>query len=290
MFSLPKILVPVDLSESSTNATRYAAALASHFHSELILLHAFLPSAAEFSGFEGTSTVIADLYAHRKEQEEKSFNSFMRAELEPLHPKRMLMEGDPAQAIVSYAHAEKIDLIVMSTRGYGQFRRFILGSVTAKVLHDAQCPVFTGVHLEHAPAPEKIDFRNILCAIDLGPQSSGIIAWAAQMAGECDGRVTIFHAIPALEASAAAHPEPDWSGMLMSQARQRILQLQDQIGIQAQICVASGDVSGALRVTAQNHRANLVVIGRSPEAGFLGRLRTNAYAIIRESPCPVVSV
>jgi hypothetical protein len=33
-----------------------------------------------------------------------------------------------------------------------------------------------------------------------------------------------------------------------------------------------------------------VIIGRGSAAGDFGRLRTNSYAIIRQSPCPVVSV
>ena len=67
---------------------------------------------------------------------------------------------------------EQMDLIVMPTHGYGPFRRFILGSVTAKVLHDADCPVMTGVHLEEAPPIDTIAFRHVLVAVDLGPQSA----------------------------------------------------------------------------------------------------------------------
>jgi len=42
--------------------------------------------------------------------------------------------------------------------------------------------------------------------------------------------------------------------------------------------------------TAERVQADLLVIGRGSAAGIFGRLRTNAYAIIRQSPCPVVSV
>ena len=51
--------------------------------------------------------------------------------------------------IVELAHESPDQtVILMPTHGYGPFRRFILGSNTAKVLHDADCPVWTGVHLE----------------------------------------------------------------------------------------------------------------------------------------------
>jgi nucleotide-binding universal stress UspA family protein len=80
----------------------------------------------------------------------------------------------------------------LPTHGLGAFRRSLIGSITAKVLHDAECPVWTGVHLAQAPP--------------LGLQS------------------------------------------------------------------------------------DLLIIGRSPASGVLGRLRTHAYSIIRRSPCPVLSV
>jgi hypothetical protein len=70
--------------------------------------------------------------------------------------KGRLAESDAARAcyvkrIVEFAHNNNITLIAMPTHGYGLFRRFLLGSVTAKVLHDADCPIWTGVHMEAAP-------------------------------------------------------------------------------------------------------------------------------------------
>ena len=58
----------------------------------------------------------------------------------------------------------------------------------------------------------------------------------------------------------------------------------------AEIAVEGGDPPRVIcQVAAANH-ADLLVIGRGSAAGLFGRLRTNAYAIIRQSPCPVVSV
>jgi nucleotide-binding universal stress UspA family protein len=43
-------------------------------------------------------------------------------------------------------------------------------------------------------------------------------------------------------------------------------------------------------MSAEEHRSDLLVIGRSSHSGLAGRLRTHSYAIIREAPCPVISV
>src|ERR1022692_5078868 len=80
--------------------------------------------------------------------------------------RRVVLEGDPTQTVVQFASSENCDLIVMPTHGYGPFRRFLLGSVTAKVLHDAICPVWTGPHMERAPDYATVHFRNIVCALD----------------------------------------------------------------------------------------------------------------------------
>jgi nucleotide-binding universal stress UspA family protein len=175
MRSFSKILLPVDFSERSTGAARYAQALALHFHAELILLHVLTPPNYEFGALEIAGSMLDALYRNRAEQASKELDAFMTAEPSGLKVRRIVLEGDPAKKIVDLAHDEGADIIAMPTHGCGPFRRFILGSNTAKVLHDADCPVWTGVHLEQAPALASIPFRSILCAVDLGPQSSKTI-------------------------------------------------------------------------------------------------------------------
>ena len=84
----------------------------------------------------------------------------------------------------------------MPTHGYGPFRRFLLGSVTAKVLHDAICPVWTGPHMESAPDYSTVRFQNIVCVIDLGLHSREVLCWAGGFAREFGARLSIVHAIP----------------------------------------------------------------------------------------------
>ena len=148
MKSLTKILLPVDFSERSLGAARYAKTLADHFHSELTLLHVLTPPHYEFGALEIGGSMLTELYTNRAAQVEKELETFLAGELEGTEAKRVVVEGDPARQIVEYAHEEGVGLIVMPTHGYGPFRQFILGSITAKVLHDADCPVWTGVHLE----------------------------------------------------------------------------------------------------------------------------------------------
>jgi nucleotide-binding universal stress UspA family protein len=67
--------------------------------------------------------------------------------------------------------------------------------------------------------------------------------------------------------------------------------LRSQVGAaNAELGLESGEASRQICAAAGHFGVDVLVIGRGSAAGIFGRLRTNAYAIIRESPCPVVSV
>jgi nucleotide-binding universal stress UspA family protein len=66
--------------------------------------------------------------------------------------------------------------------------------------------------------------------------------------------------------------------------------MQNSLGSEADVSIIADEVPHAVHDAAVNAKADLLVIGRSADHGVIGRLRTNAYSIIRQSPCPVVSV
>ena len=63
-----------------------------------------------------------------------------------------------------------------------------------------------------------------------------------------------------------------------------------KLGVEAPVLLQAGDPAQVVTNLALRERADVLVIGRGSAAGVFGRLRANAYAIIRQSPCPVVSV
>jgi nucleotide-binding universal stress UspA family protein len=287
MKSLAKILLLVDFSERSAIALHYARDLALQFHSELILAHVLPPLHSEF-GIEIAGSMLVDVYRSRTEQAERDLNAFEPDALTGLNVRRLLLHGDPASKIVELANEEHVDLIAMPTHGYGQFRRFILGSNTAKVLHDADCPVWTGVHIEEA-SPVATPFARILCAVDLGPQSARTLAWASWLQREFHGHLTVIHAIAA-HAEALDEPDLSWRTGIREIAEEELLRLQRETGAEADLLLEAGEPTRIICSAAARVGAGTVVIGRGSAAGHFGRLRTNSYAIIRQSPCPVVSV
>src|SRR5207302_3542828 len=101
--------------------------------------------------------------------------------------------GEVAPRIVEYASQRLADLIMITTHGRGKYRRLILGSTAAKVLHDTDCPVWTGAHLQNVLRPEAVVCRKIMCAVNLEPASVLILDWAKHLAEEYQAELTLIH-------------------------------------------------------------------------------------------------
>ena len=277
-FPPKKILFPVDFSERSMGASRFVEVLGGRFDAELILLHV-----AELVPYYGLPESMHYL--------EKQLAEFRQDEFKNLRVRRILEKGeDAAQRIVELSRAENVDLIMMPSHGYGPYRRFILGSVTAKVLHDADCAVWTGVHLAEAQPLEDRGIHRIVCALDLNPDSARVLGWARQIASEYQAVLHVVHATPAYETRPARYFDADLRAELAAEAEGTVRRLLETEGVEAEVDVQGGEVAHVVSCAAQRLHADLVVIGRSVESGLVGRLRANAYSIIRQSPCPVISV
>ena len=288
MKKISRILLPVDFSDHGAGAATYAGMLAKHFGARIILLHVnplFIPGLAlprEFSGPLDVGWVTAF-----EAQRRRDLDSYQIAPLHGISLDRVVVTGDPAHCIVEQAHRENVDLIVMPTRGYGRFRRFLLGSVAAKVLDDANCPVWTGSHLEGSNSTGRI--TSVLCAIDNGPATERVLHWAWGFAREFQAALTVLHVVSKLETpddflAAEAVTQRD------KEAQSTVRCFLTKAGICADILIEKGEPSTVVARTAEHVHANVTVIGRSSKTGGLGRLRPHVYSIIRESPCPVVSI
>lgn len=286
---LSKILVPVDFSERCRGAAYYAEAIHNVFGSKITLLHVLLPTHYELSSMDVAGSLLEDQYRFRAEQVEQDLQAFMADQLPAPHTERILREGNAAGTIVSVAQEMGAGLIVMPTHGYGPFRRFILGSVTAQVLHDADCPVWTGVHLE-ASSTREVHFKQVTAALDLGPKSERTLMWAYRFAQGAGAKLALVHATPAFDGHAGEYFDPELRRQVDIAVREEVGQLLKRLNIVAPLHIESGEVSRTVCDLAADLETDLLVIGRGSAAGVFGRLRANAYSIIRESRSPVVSV
>jgi nucleotide-binding universal stress UspA family protein len=282
MPQIKKILFPVDFSEACRGAARYVEAFACEFGAEITLLHTV--------GMQ-EHVLPEELLPIRKAQLEL----FLADELNHFATNRICtISDDPACAIVTLARSLEPDLLMMPTHGLGFFRRHLLGSVTAKALHDLECPVWTTVHAETAPALEQIHCRRILCSIglhetELGESSERVLEWAGWLARQYAASLGIVHATAVIEGAVASWSlEEEFNRQVSAEAKRQIGELQAHAGTAAQVFVRTGKPEAVVADTARAFDADLLVIGR--HSGSERHLFHSAYAILRESPCPVVSV
>jgi len=273
---IKKILFPVDFSDSCLGAARYVEALAGQFEAEIMLLHAV--------GM-GEHNLAEELLPVRRAQ----LDAFLADELKYFTTERICVTGDASSEIVDAARRWSPDLVMMPTHGLGVFRRFLLGSVTAKVLYDLACPVWTSAHLETAPALEEIHCRRVLCAVDLAERSQNILEWAAWLAGEYGAALGIVHATAELPvAHYGWNREEEFAQSVSEHTARRIEMLLQETSTTGQLFVSSGNPAKVVAHAVRDFDADLLVMGRHSGPGTY--LHQNAYAILCDSPCPVISV
>jgi nucleotide-binding universal stress UspA family protein len=260
MIRIKNILFPVDFSERCSAAAHHAAATARHFDAKLTVLHV-LPTPPVWYGdlALGELELLGDIEQLKKVRQH-TLDAYLRSELQNVSKLEKFVEnGDPAHVITEYAHKEHVDLIMMPTHGHGPFRRLLLGSVTAKVLHDAPCSVWTDVHYETSFA--RLGCQAVMCAVDLRAEAVTSMQWAAAFAGSHKAELTLMHAIPALDGPAPPGEEP-FRAYLHEYASEYITGLQRKTGITAKVCIEGGKVAETVRNAALHHAADLVVIGQ----------------------------
>lgn len=288
MFDIKKIVFPVDFSARSEGASHYVDVLAEKFNPEIDMVHVLPYPHYEAISLEISGPALSEVMESREVSAKSQVKGFLAEKFAKYKVNRLVVDGDPAEEIVKHATKSGADLIVMPTHGYGRFRRFILGSVTSKVLHDAKSPVLTGVHMEQTP--ESVNIRRVLVAIDLGKQSDAVLDWGVGIAKKFDAKLIVTHIVEGVKGGFESLTDSVAAEAYTNPIRQQIQALLAQKGADASIVVSFGVPSKQICEVAEAEKVDLTVIGRGGGESVLGRLRTQSYAVIRMSPCPVVSV
>src|SRR5580700_9466585 len=161
MRSLTEILLPIEFSPRCAEVGRYAAGIARQFHSKITLLHVLPP--INWTAM-GEASLVGDILETQRQETCHRLDGFLTQELQDVTVDRLVCEGDAAGTIAEYCTANQVGLVMMPTRGCSAFRRFLLGSVTAKTLHDVACPVWTSSHITDGRSAASVIPKVIVCA------------------------------------------------------------------------------------------------------------------------------
>ena len=261
----PSILCPIDFSDASAGALRYAAAVASHFGTRLIVLTVEDPLLTEAADL-GTGVVWDP------EECKKEMARFTARIFGPKSPWLTTLEydvavGKPAPEILRVARERSCDLIVISTHGATGIRKLFFGSTTERVLRETTRPVLITPAID--PGPVSLDdarrlIRRIAVPVDLTAASRHQARVAAGLAEAAGVPLILVHVIEPVKSRLAARLhlaglEADRRA-IAEDALQGILSTLPA-GVQAETLLAYGDPAEELAKVAHDRGAGLVIMG-----------------------------
>lgn len=279
------VLIATDFSRYSEQALDFALQMAKAYHAKAYIV--FVVPGDEFM-MAGPEAYWAAKEAARRDLEN------LKVELKETHAcvegedyHLYLLEGDVAQSILTFAQEKQADLIVVGTHGRGGFGKALMGSVAEKVYRGSPVPVLTigpcARHISNALAP-----RNILVAADFTPASERAAQYAAGLASKHHSKLTLIHVVSPKELS--HHPDRDYRVLHAIETNLMALFGPDA-PVSCALRIETGRVVPSIVQAAQELEADLLVVGVRPALPVLNRFMwPNAYEIVREAPCAVLTV
>lgn len=284
MLPFRKIIFPVDYSDACRAIVPYVKNAVQHFSAQLTLIHAYGPEGLSFVDLPLASP---DLPQQVREFEQLRLRDFAQEVFPGIETDCFAELGEAGTVVEGIFKRQGGDLIMLPTHGRGPVRRLMLGSVTTKILHDASCAVWTATST--ASAAHKPDYKSIVCAVDETPEALSVIKAGAALAHSYNAKLAVVNVLGLPPMSM----EIDYAAIrndLMLGAQQKLRETMASIKVVAPHAVIEGNIANALHDWANSHSADLLITGRGHAQDGLGRIWSNLYSIVRESPCPVVSI
>jgi nucleotide-binding universal stress UspA family protein len=280
------ILFPVDFSNMCEVAAPHVRGFAHLTGAKVTLLHVGPWLSAWYSSTEIHPAILGDQGLRDLELEQTiRLEKFRERHFNDVASRAFVRSGAVADTIIDVATAEGTDLIMMPTRGLGPSRRFLIGSTTAKVLHDAPCAVWTSPHLHELPP--FVGFHHLLCTIDRDNVLPEFLKEAVRLASCFETRLSFVTAIP----STLGGPSHERSVQTLEEEYPQA-GLREGLGREPDytLYVKTASVGEVVRHLVEEQDVDLVVTNRGHLLHPFGKLRTHAYEIVMESPCPVLSL
>lgn len=174
MFPFRKIIFPVDYSAPCEAIVPHVKEMVQRFSADLTLVHAYGAEALAYSELSITDPELAD---DARAHEERRLHEFALEAFPGQHVESFAEVGEAGSLTHKVVQHQGTDLVMLPTHGRGPIRRFLLGSVTAKVLHDVSGAVWTGTGATLADHAPRIPYKSVLCALNYGDEpkeSSGL--------------------------------------------------------------------------------------------------------------------
>ena len=261
----PSILCPVDFSDASAGALRYAAAVATHFGTRLIVLTVEDPVLTEALDL-GTGIMWTADHS-KKELAQFAAKTFGAGPPVGASLEYEVAVGKPASEILRVAREQSSDLIVVSTHGLTGMRKLFFGSTTERVLRETTTPVL--VTPPHDPGPIRLEdgkqlIGRIIVPVDLSAASAHQIEVARGIASALAVPLILVNVVEPLRSRFAARLHlAGIDGDRRAEAEDALQELLARASYpgQAEALVAYGDPAEEIAKVARDRQAGLVVMG-----------------------------
>jgi nucleotide-binding universal stress UspA family protein len=282
---LNAVVYATDFSVCSQNAGIYAAFLADHFSTALVVAHAFTLSQAAMEVEIDRSL----LSRQRKDLEFLLSRKAFALSRGSVAARPVLLEGDPRDVVPDLAEKNAPSLIVLGSHGGGWVKREIIGSVAEGILRSTSWPVLTVGPQVRSAADRTFPFQRILYATDLTPAAARAAVYAVSFAKAFRADIDVLHVV---QREAIDHPDR------LSDIRNRFYRALDDVvpEQEKEFCnprsfVEVGRAHHQILEHIRERSIELLVLGIRKSSHLRIETRiSGAFQLIADAPCPVLTI
>ncbi|HVT45328.1 MAG TPA: universal stress protein [Thermoanaerobaculia bacterium] len=269
-----RILVPVDLEESSEVLLRYALQFASHFGAKITVVHADpTPGYTDYPYF--TTQQLEQRWEEELSERAHTLEELIARSGNPVGVDWEVLRGFVIPVLLERI-ADGFDLVILGTHGRRGLSRIVFGSVAAQILRLADVPVLT----IRAGVTELVT-RRVLCPVDLGLASAEALRIAAGIAERFDATLIVLQLVEPGELTEVG-AEKDRLQRWVSQHCGAATDLR--------VLVRGKEAAEQVLHYAKEQKIELIVLGSPRSAGEVPSMENAAAEIVRKSECPVLTV
>jgi nucleotide-binding universal stress UspA family protein len=294
MSARPTILAPVDFSDASRGALRYARVIAEHFGARLVILAVEDPLLTEAIDL-GTGHVW-DPEDTRRELAHFVSGALGGNPLKTTDVEYEVAVGKPAKQILQIAKEKPCDLIIMSTHGLTGMRKMFFGSTTERVLRETAVPVLAVPATDAVPHSSD-DIRRsigrILVPVDLSPASVYQVQVARALSEALKVSMLATYVVEPVRSPLAAKLHlPSIELERKTRAEDALAELLATVprGLHPEALVAYGDPAEEIAKVARDRHAGLIVIGLHGSPMLGPRMGSVTYRVLCLVPSLVLAL
>jgi nucleotide-binding universal stress UspA family protein len=246
------------------------------------------------AGFAASAQLYDEFCSALRENGWEELQKFVKNHMDSeIRPELMVQMGSAPDSILSFAEAQKADVIVMGTHGGRGYDRLTLGSVTNRVMRTAPCPVLVVSNAPRDSMPEGQEhgqvhrLTRILFCTDFSKNSETALKYAISATEEYDAELTLLHVLEEVPSRA----KTDDAIKTTKDQLEKLIPPEGRKTLKTKTAVRIGKPYQQIIQLALETQADMVAMGvRGRGALDLAVFGSTTYRVMQLGPCPVLAV